>query len=131
MTNKQVPKTQELKYLTTRKTLKLQELEQLKKEKQEVYKKELELREQLGKIDTEIKKLKKKDLIISEHAILRYLERVSGIPLDTVKNAILSDNDKSILKESGVNGRFWLKTHGIIVRDGVVVSVYVDPNQKY
>ena len=49
----------------------------------------------LGKIREEIKKLKEGNkIIVSEHAMLRYIERVLGIDLKEIERRILTDEVK-------------------------------------
>lgn len=49
------------------------------------------VRAKIGGIEGEIKKLKRTpDIIVSEHALLRYVERVMGINIEEVKQKILA-----------------------------------------
>lgn len=60
---------------------------------------------------------------VSEHAVLRYLERVRGVNIDEVKKEILSED---LIEAIGkVGGTFkWKKDgHEVVLKDNVVVTV--------
>lgn len=83
------------------------------------------LKLQLGKIKQEMDRLKTKksnELIVSEHAILRYIERVVGINLDEVVQKIVSDDDKTIIASLG-NCTYAKADFKLKVKDGVVVTI--------
>ncbi len=51
-------------------------------------------------------KLTPKDLIVSEHALLRYLERIEGMDLDRVRKIILDMQIVDCHKKLGNNGEY-------------------------
>lgn len=51
-------------------------------------------------------KLIPKDLIVSEHAILRYLERIEGLDLDRVRKILLDPQIIDCHKKLGNNGEY-------------------------
>lgn len=66
-----------------------------------------------------------KGLIVSEHAILRYLERVKGVDIEAVKKEILggADAQKCV---SAMEGTFPIgnpKTHNIRIKGSTVITV--------
>ena len=68
------------------------------------------------------------DLIISEHAILRYLERVNGINLEDIKNEILTESFKKVVETLG-EGKIPLDNHpGIIaiVKGNTITTIIQD-----
>ncbi len=83
------------------------------------------LKSQRGNLEVEIKSLttSNKNLIVSEHAILRYLERVMEYDLSLIEQAILSESLKASYKTFG-NGNYPV-SDGVraVVKDGVVVSI--------
>ncbi len=92
-------------------------------EAQNTYKKSIEA---LQKLDNELKSLQesKKDLVITEHAILRYLERGLGIKIEDVKKQILTDTEKVMIKNGG-NGKYPVGDMGlkVVVKNNSVVSL--------
>ena len=52
----------------------------------------------IQEIDTEILKLSDRSIIITEHAILRYIERVLKINIEELKDAILDKESENLIK---------------------------------
>jgi len=80
-------------------------------------------KEQIKKYQSELNKLKISDeIIISEHAILRYIERVMKIDMEKLQNEIISKDFQNTLKNLG-NGTYPYKNHLLKIVDNVVVTV--------
>lgn len=64
------------------------------------------------------------NVVITDHAVLRYLERVHGIGIEEVKEKILPSDSKvrQQIAEIG-EGRFPVGPHRVRVRDGKVVTI--------
>jgi chromosome segregation ATPase len=62
--------------------------------------------------------------IVSEHAILRYLERVRGIDLEEIKKEILDDKAKEHIKFAK-SCKIKRSDHTLIVRDNTIVTVEI------
>ncbi len=82
---------------------------------------------EITSINKEIEKLKRQTkVLISEHALLRYLERIRGVDLEAIKAEMLTKDAKGFLEQFSTcslpvengTGRFRLK-----VVDHVVVTV--------
>jgi predicted nuclease with TOPRIM domain len=58
------------------------------------------LKEEIARLDED------KNLRISEHAILRYLERVKGMDIEAIENEILTDTLKELVEKLGGNGSY-------------------------
>lgn len=65
------------------------------------------------------------DVVISDHSIVRYVERVIGIDVDWLKNNILPENLRAGVKSLG-DGRYPVNEHVIVVRDNTVVTVLAE-----
>ncbi len=76
--------------------------------------------EELYKLQKELKD--KNEVIITDHAILRFLERTKSINLLEVKNKILSDNVKKAIETLG-SGKFPIDDVVLVVKDKVIVTV--------
>lgn len=66
--------------------------------------------------------------VVTEHAVLRYLTRIKGLDLDSIKAEILGDSEHIVKTLGGgeipVNARGTIPaTHRIVVKNGVVVTV--------
>ena len=118
-----IKKSQELKQLQSRKSkleVKVKDLSITAKESQQDY---IKAKAQLNTVEQEIKGLADVEVIVSEHAILRYMERVMGFDLEMVRTAILSPDNLMMIKKLGA-GKYPLPGGGrIVVRDNVIVSI--------
>ena len=83
-------------------------------------------------LNTKIDKLmlQNKKLTVSEHAIIRYVERVLGINIEDIENKILNQTTCHLVEELG-NGRYPCNNGKfmIVVKDGCVVTVIGDDKQ--
>ena len=69
-----------------------------------------------------------KEPIVSEHAQLRYLERVLGMDLAELSKKVLPEDVIARIKQLG-DGTYSVDTHKIKVRGGVVVTIFA-PEEK-
>ena len=115
---------EELKKLNTLQVKLQSEIEAIKIEMEILNNKLQSAERNLGKIREEIKKLKEGNkIIVSEHAMLRYIERVLGIDLKEIERRILTDEVKEQYKIVG-NGRFPINDEfRALIRDNVVVTI--------
>lgn len=60
--------------------------------------------------------------IVSEHALLRYLERVKGVDLDALREEILSGGTAASISFAK-NGRIKKADMSLIIKDNVVVTI--------
>lgn len=67
----------------------------------------------------------KKELIVSEHAILRYLERVCGLNIEDTISRIKNDQILSIYNQLGNSGKYPCDEFSAVVRDNVIVTIEV------
>ncbi|MBL4766301.1 MAG: hypothetical protein JKY94_01010 [Rhodobacteraceae bacterium] len=63
-----------------------------------------------------------RNAFVSDHAVLRYLERIKGVDIDAVREAILTDSVKVVATVG--RGRVKTEKFVAIVREGTVVTVY-------
>ena len=98
-----VKDSQELKGLQTRLTKALQNHKQLKSESLDIDKEINNTVTRMNVLHAQIEKIKarNKDILVTEHAILRYVERCMGFDLDQIRNEILTDSLKTQIKSLG------------------------------
>lgn len=75
-------------------------------------------------VDSRLRELKNPLLHVSNHAIVRYLERIDGVDVEAVKDKILSDE---LLKQTAVlgDGRYPLACgKQAVIKNGVIVTIY-------
>lgn len=82
------------------------------------------LRKNLNIIKEKISKLTSNtEIIISEHALLRYVERVLNIDIEEISNSILTDQFKTLVYTLG-DGKIPLNNDfTAIVKDNVVTTI--------
>lgn len=79
---------------------------------------------QIHRLEREIKNLTSKELTVSEHAILRYCERVLNIDIEEIRNNILNDELKRQVSVLGNNGTYPVEgTYQAVIRDGIIVTI--------
>lgn len=113
----------ELKQLRTRISKQRAESEVLKDEVRDAQRKASESRRKLSGLEDQLREAQNTELIVTEHAILRYLERVVGLNLDEVKNKILTDTIRAQTKALGRSGRFPNDGFKVIMENGAVTTV--------
>lgn len=69
--------------------------------------------------------LKSKGLVVSEHAILRFIERVESVCPKDVPDRILSDRLREMVTTLG-NGKYPVDDFFVVVRDNVIITVTKD-----
>jgi chromosome segregation ATPase len=65
---------------------------------------------------------KAKDVIVTEHAILRYIERVYGIDLEEIRERMLAGGVRETIENFG-SGKIPCEGGRLIVKDRVVMTV--------
>ncbi len=119
----------ELKKLQTLQSKLQGEMEVLKSQKDFIAKEIRSKNEQINSIKSEIAKIKKRsqELIVSEHAILRYMERVLKLDVAAFANSILTDAVREEHKLIG-NGTYSVNNseYKLVIKNNVVVSVTAD-----
>ena len=63
------------------------------------------------------------ELKVSEHAIVRYLERVKGVDITEIEREILNDNVVSYVSKLGGNGKFPNGDYQVVMKDFTVTTI--------
>ncbi|NQO45295.1 hypothetical protein HO965_00720 [Streptococcus suis] len=120
---------EELKYLESKKVLLEAQLENLRDRKGQVGKEISLVSSKLNSVNQRIQALKgRSDLIVSEHAMLRYLERVEQLDVAILNRIIAEDEElQSVVRTLG-NGIFPVKGRGfkLVIKDNVVETITLD-----
>lgn len=96
----------QLKGLNTRKSRLQEEVKQLRDQVADLSRNINQKNAQMQDIDRQIASLQKKDIIVSEHAILRFIERTMGLDVEAIKAHIVSDTMKTQIAALGGKGVF-------------------------
>lgn len=118
----------ELKRLQTRKTEVERTISSLNKESADVLARLQREKAALAGVNREIQDLSKRNqkIVISEHSILRFLERVHRLDIEKLKQEILPPNIEAQARALG-NGTYPVSSsHKLKVKDGTVVTILTD-----
>ncbi len=117
--------SQILKQLQTRKAKLEVDVAMLKEESKAAQRKFSEAASQLESVVQQIESMKEKrqSVTVTEHAVIRYLERVKGLDLAEIRREIMSDETEAMVRAMG-NGKYPIHS-GVkaVVKDMCVVSV--------
>lgn len=112
-----------LKALQVKKNQLILDLDFAKKEEKEKAANVSAIQKKLSAIKHEIDALSVKELVVSEHAILRYLERVMKIDMTEIKRKILNNDTIKHIDALGA-GKFPHEDgFRLVVKDRVVVTI--------
>lgn len=117
---------EDLKHLQSRKAKIEIQLKELKREARETQEAVANHKLKLQGINRQIEDIEKnsRELVVSEHALLRYLERVKGIDLDSIRQEMLSDKTQTMYRALGP-GMYPIEGAGakMVIKGTTVVSV--------
>jgi len=95
----------------------------------EIENKKTEYNQKLQKIkniNSEIRKIENnKKLKVSEHAIVRYFERVKGFNISEIENEILNDSVLDMVEKLGDSGRYPNSNNYIVVLKNSTVTTII------
>ena len=121
--------SEKLKRLITQKTSLLEEVSFIRKESYTLAENIAKKQKQIKEIEKQIKSLQDIDIIISEHAILRYIERVMGIDIELIKKEILTDTLKEQFKTLG-NGTYPIGNDvKVKIQNNTIVTVHTNKKE--
>ena len=92
-----IKQTHQLKQLESRKAKLEVELQEEKSVISAMQKACNEKRQKIKTLNAQIKAISEKEPVLTEHAILRYLERKYSINLDEIRQEILTEDTKSLI----------------------------------
>jgi len=123
----------ELKHLQRRLDESRASVKALRDEKQALDEKINKEQGTINKLQKDIERIKSAaqsngKLVVSEHALLRYFERVMGFNLEEIKKRIVPESVSNAIKTVG-SGTFPTETHRLKVKDGVVITILTDDEQ--
>ena len=116
-------KTQEMKNLEDVKSKLKTEVHNLLNQIKPLQKEHANKVAQLDNVCIQIKKYKPNKIKVTEHAILRYIERVMGFDLETISNAILTDDVKKSIYQFGTCNMPFDDKHQIVVKEYSIITI--------
>jgi hypothetical protein len=120
-----VPEQVELKHLQTQISESSTALQCLEKERLAICEKIQREKGILESLKSKIKQFQGgSGIVVSEHAILRFIERVYGLNMEEAKALILPKEIVPLIEKLGRNGDFPVNdTHRVRVKNGIVVTI--------
>mgnify|MGYP006885815035 CR=1 FL=1 len=116
--------SRELKRLNTLLNLTSQDAEAAKLQLTNAKDKYDKLLKEQQRLESQIANLKRdKKLIVTEHALLRYCERVLGINLKEVEAEILSPEIIELVEKLGGTGQYPNRDFKVVIKDFVITTV--------
>ena len=113
------------------------EIELLAAEEKLVPRKLAKARSNLGSLNGQIKraKVKPKGDIVSDHALIRYIERIAKTDIEALKEIVCPQNVRAQIEVLG-NGEFPVEIDGVIshwlyVRGGIVTTVTIQNQREH
>ncbi len=118
-----VKKAQELKQLQSRRSKLEADVQAAAASVREAQQQQALLNKQLQNVIKQIESMDETDIVVSEHAMLRFLERAQGLDLESIKDCILSDETRILINNLG-NGKYPIG-NGVraVVKNRKIVSV--------
>jgi hypothetical protein len=93
-------------------------------QKKDILKKEQDINKKISRIQTEIANYVGKDLTMSEHAILRYVEKVQLVNPNDVPGIVITEELKKMHRVLG-NGEYPMGDSGfsLIIKNNIIVTI--------
>lgn len=80
--------------------------------------------QQIKNINSEIRKIdNNKKLKVSEHAIIRYFERVKGFDISKIEDEILNDTVLDMVEKLGGSGRYPNNGYQVVLKNLTVTTI--------
>ena len=77
----------------------------------------------VSEIKQDIKKASKNEVIISEHALLRYFERILGFDLEKIRQEILTPDILNLIDFAKSGKVPFQQGHHLVCRDRIIVTI--------
>lgn len=81
------------------------------------------LHQQITGLIARLEELKPRAIRVSDHAVLRYLERKAGIDVEAIRRSILESNLPTMVATLGGSGKFPINGYQVVLKDYTVVTI--------
>ena len=91
------------------------------------------LSDKIKSLKKQCEALKTREIIISDHAVVRYFERVEGFDIENIKAAICPDSAKKqigVVRTGSFPVRSGEKNWKLKVKDGIVATLIADTEEE-
>ena len=122
--------TQKLKSLQVKRNKIQREMDDIRKSLKEMAFQLIEREKAFSHVQQELNNLAEMSPVVSEHALLRYVERVLGIKLKDMEKDILSKENLDIINQLG-SGKIPFKKDLVLVVKNKTVITIIDHNNTF
>lgn len=114
----------DLKILQRQERELIAELEDLKSKRDNLNLQILGMNKKLQDVSQKIRNLNQCEITVTDHAILRFAERVMGLDSKHIQKIILNEKFKKLVSSFGGSGTFPVNEHcKAVVRNNVIVTI--------
>jgi hypothetical protein len=83
----------------------------------------IDLGNQIVWIKDRLAEIKPKAIKVSDHAVLRYLERKAGVDVEAIRKSILESQLPTMVATLGGSGKFPVNGYQVVLKDYTVVTI--------
>ena len=84
---------------------------------------------EIQSLTDKLKEMSKGDIKITEHAMLRYIERVLGIDIEQIEKSILEELDIETIEKLG-NGTYPVRDFNVVIKENFIITVIKNENER-
>jgi len=99
------------------------DLKQLRNKKKMLSMEQNSLQSNIDKLQNQLN-MEKAEIKVSDHALIRYLERKLSLDLNDIRSEIMSEKLLSYANMVGKTGKFTMGDMKIVMKNGVIVTLY-------
>lgn len=81
---------------------------------------------EIGILKFKLEKILTREVAISDHALLRYIERVKGVDIESIKEEMLKDSKIIDAIKILNSGTFPIQGCSLIVKDNIITTIIID-----
>ena len=82
---------------------------------------------EIQELTEKLKDMNKGDIKITEHAMLRYVERVLGIDIEQIEKSILEELNLETIEKLG-NGTYPVRNFNVVIKENFIITVIKNEN---
>ncbi len=82
---------------------------------------------EIQSLSQKLKDMNKGDIKITEHAMLRYVERVLGIDIEQIEKSILEELNLETIEKLG-NGTYPVRDFNVVIKENFIITVIKNEN---
>jgi len=117
----------DVKKLHSKKSRLKRQLKEIREEKFEVSQREYHTVRSITDINKKLDTYRDGKLVVSDHAMIRYMERIKHLDLEELKKLIVPEDTEKLIEKLG-SGKFPAGTHHVVVKNKMVMTILFSDN---